>query len=147
MAPGLSTTEDVLAILGTRTNLRVVTASFAGLDEGRDARSILGAWLVQARDRVREASERWPGHGAVKVVSKREPTPAEWDALRFAWRVCAHVKSNTVIFTSDHQTLAVGAGTAVPLAVLISTSMPVADRLKSVSPTKPTLEAESLSAV
>ena len=45
-----------------------------------------------------------------KVVTRRAPTPAEWTALRFAWRVCAHVKSNAVIFTAPDRTLAVGAG-------------------------------------
>ena len=41
----------------TKTNLRVVTASFARpRATARDARSILGAWLVQARDRVTEAA-------------------------------------------------------------------------------------------
>src|ERR1044072_9368789 len=30
--------------------------------------------------------------------------------MRFAWRLCAHVKSNTVIFTSTDRTLAIGAG-------------------------------------
>jgi phosphoribosylaminoimidazolecarboxamide formyltransferase / IMP cyclohydrolase len=43
-------------------------------------------------------------------VTKRAPTPDEWTALRFAWRVCAHVKSNTVIFTTVDRTLAIGAG-------------------------------------
>jgi phosphoribosylaminoimidazolecarboxamide formyltransferase/IMP cyclohydrolase len=28
----------------------------------------------------------------------------------FAWRICAHVKSNAVIFTSADRTLAIGAG-------------------------------------
>lgn len=44
------------------------------------------------------------------MVTKRQPTPDEWRALRFAWRVCAHVKSNTVIFTGPDRTLAIGAG-------------------------------------
>ena len=48
--------------------------------------------------------------GFPKVVTKRQPTPDEWTALRFAWRVCAHVKSNAVIFTAADRTLAVGAG-------------------------------------
>jgi phosphoribosylaminoimidazolecarboxamide formyltransferase/IMP cyclohydrolase len=43
-------------------------------------------------------------------VTKRSPTPDEWRALRFAWRVCAHVKSNAVIFTAADRTLAIGAG-------------------------------------
>jgi phosphoribosylaminoimidazolecarboxamide formyltransferase/IMP cyclohydrolase len=46
----------------------------------------------------------------IRVVTKRQPTAEEWTALRFAWRVCAHVKSNAVIFTSSDRTLAVGAG-------------------------------------
>jgi phosphoribosylaminoimidazolecarboxamide formyltransferase/IMP cyclohydrolase len=45
-----------------------------------------------------------------KVVTKRQPTPEEWTALRFAWRVCAHVKSNTILFTNADRTVAVGAG-------------------------------------
>jgi phosphoribosylaminoimidazolecarboxamide formyltransferase/IMP cyclohydrolase len=43
-------------------------------------------------------------------VTKRQPTAAEWQALRFAWRICAHVKSNTILFTSADRTLAIGAG-------------------------------------
>ena len=43
-------------------------------------------------------------------MTRRAPTGAEWDALRFAWRVCAHVKSNTVVFTGRDVTVAVGAG-------------------------------------
>ena len=43
-------------------------------------------------------------------MTKRPPTADEWRALRFAWRVCAHVKSNTIVFTGADRTLAVGAG-------------------------------------
>ena len=43
-------------------------------------------------------------------MTKRQPTTEEWTALRFAWRVCAHVKSNAVIFTAADRTVAVGAG-------------------------------------
>ena len=46
----------------------------------------------------------------LKVATKRAPTEAEWGALRFAWRICAHVKSNAVIFTDASRTLAIGAG-------------------------------------
>lgn len=45
-----------------------------------------------------------------RVVTRRAPTAEEWEALRFAWRVCAHVKSNAVVFTSRDRTLAIGAG-------------------------------------
>jgi phosphoribosylaminoimidazolecarboxamide formyltransferase / IMP cyclohydrolase len=78
-----------------------------------DVRSILGALLVQRRDGVVEARCAWSTDrlpDGVRVVTKRQPTPEEWQALRFAWRLCAHVKSNAVIFTDAHRTLAIGAG-------------------------------------
>ena len=45
-----------------------------------------------------------------RVATKRQPTAEEWTALRFAWRICANVKSNAVIFTDVQRTLAMGAG-------------------------------------
>jgi len=75
----------------------------------RDVRSVLGAVLVQDGDRVVEAAAPWPSND-LRVVTSRQPTSQEWTALRFAWRLCAHVKSNTVIFTNANRTLAVGAG-------------------------------------
>jgi phosphoribosylaminoimidazolecarboxamide formyltransferase/IMP cyclohydrolase len=65
--------------------------------------------LVQERDRVSEAQLPWPAEG-LKVVTRRQPTPEDWQGMRFAWRVMAHVKSNTVIFTDAVRTLAIGAG-------------------------------------
>ena len=55
-------------------------------------------------------------------------------ALRFAWRICAHVKSNAVIFTDASRTLAIGAGQmsrvdAVAVAVMKSKSKAKSDSL------------------
>ena len=118
VAPDAS--DEARSVLAAKKNLRLVIGDFAphGSEEARDrdVRSILGGWLVQARDRVVEASAAWHGDGAasadsgLRVVTRREPSPAEWTALRFAWRVCAHVKSNTVIFAHADRTAAVGAG-------------------------------------
>jgi phosphoribosylaminoimidazolecarboxamide formyltransferase / IMP cyclohydrolase len=97
------------AILASKANLRVIVADFRKIADAREYRSILGAMLVQDRDRVAEAQMPWPAEG-IKVVTTRQPTPDEWQAMRFAWRVMAHVKSNTVIFTDAVRTLAIGAG-------------------------------------
>jgi phosphoribosylaminoimidazolecarboxamide formyltransferase/IMP cyclohydrolase len=97
-------------ILAKKTNMRVLTADFsAAANVTQDMRSILGGTLLQDRDTVAEAQAPWPA-GEMKVVTKRHPTEEEWTALRFAWRVCAHVKSNTIVFTSADRSLAVGAG-------------------------------------
>ena len=70
--------------------------------------------LVQQRDEVGEARSPWTAANfsavGLRVGTKRAPTEPEWSALRFAWRVCAHVKSNAVIFTDATRTLAIGAG-------------------------------------
>jgi phosphoribosylaminoimidazolecarboxamide formyltransferase/IMP cyclohydrolase len=43
-------------------------------------------------------------------VTKRKPSEEEWRALRFAWKVVKHVKSNAVVFAREDRTLALGAG-------------------------------------
>jgi phosphoribosylaminoimidazolecarboxamide formyltransferase/IMP cyclohydrolase len=117
IAPAVA--EDARPALAKKTNMRVLTADFgplAGQSEagvGVEFRSILGAMLAQERDGVVEARRPWSAEAlpdGVRVVTKRPPTAAEWEALRFAWRICAHVKSNAIIFTDACRTLAIGAG-------------------------------------
>ncbi len=126
IAPSIA--ADATEILAKKTNMRVVTTDFVVFqrDGGLDMRSILGGRLFQDRDTVAEAQAPWPA-GEMKVVTKRHPTEEEWIALRFAWRVCAHVKSNTIVFTSADRSLAVGAGQmsrvdAVKVAVMKAAS-------------------------
>jgi phosphoribosylaminoimidazolecarboxamide formyltransferase/IMP cyclohydrolase len=105
-------------VLAKKTNLRVIVpftidrVDAEGEDEYRemDFRPVLGGVLMQTPDKVTEAAAPWPEGDFPKVVTKRAPTAEEWIALRFAWRVCAHVKSNAVIFTGIDRTLAIGAG-------------------------------------
>jgi phosphoribosylaminoimidazolecarboxamide formyltransferase / IMP cyclohydrolase len=111
IAPAVA--PEALPILATKTNMRVVTADVSALATSathtRELRSILGAMLLQQRDEVTEARAHWPNE-FLTVATRRQPTDEEWQALRFAWRVLAHVKSNTVIFTDGHRTRAIGAG-------------------------------------
>jgi phosphoribosylaminoimidazolecarboxamide formyltransferase/IMP cyclohydrolase len=69
-----------------------------------EIRSVSGGVLVQETDLA--------GLDPVtlRVVSRRQPTPAEWRALRFAWKVVKHVKSNAIVLASEDQVLGVGAG-------------------------------------
>jgi phosphoribosylaminoimidazolecarboxamide formyltransferase/IMP cyclohydrolase len=105
--------DDARPILARKSNMRVVTGDFGRLRHaGLEVRTILGAALVQERDFVAEARHPWSGAvpDGLRVVTRRQPSAQEWEALRFAWRICAHVKSNTVIFTDAMRTLAIGAG-------------------------------------
>ena len=67
-------------------------------------RSVLGGLLVQSND----DADLDPA--ALKVVTRRAPTEAELGALRFAWRVGKHAKSNAIVLTSRDQVVGVGAG-------------------------------------
>ena len=112
IAPSIA--EAARPVLAVKANLRVVTADLSAIVEAsvplRETRSFLGGSLVQDADRVTEARDPWPQGEFPRVVTRRAPSADEWTALRFAWRVCAHVKSNAVIFTGPDRTLAVGAG-------------------------------------
>jgi phosphoribosylaminoimidazolecarboxamide formyltransferase/IMP cyclohydrolase len=67
-------------------------------------RSVLGGLLAQTVDDV----DLDPA--ALKVVTRRAPTETEVRALRFAWRVGKHAKSNAIVLTSSDQVIGVGAG-------------------------------------
>jgi phosphoribosylaminoimidazolecarboxamide formyltransferase/IMP cyclohydrolase len=71
---------------------------------GYDLRRVRGGILMQDWD-MGAIDVR-----ACKVVTERTPTEDEYRALDFAWRVCRHVKSNTIVFASPDQVLGVGAG-------------------------------------
>lgn len=45
-----------------------------------------------------------------KVKTKRPPSSKELEAMRFAWRVVKHVKSNAIVFAIADRTLGIGAG-------------------------------------
>ena len=67
-------------------------------------RSVVGGVLVQSRDE--EPAMDW----ANKVVTERHPTQEELAAMRFAWQVVKHVKSNAIVYAGKDRTLGVGAG-------------------------------------
>jgi phosphoribosylaminoimidazolecarboxamide formyltransferase/IMP cyclohydrolase len=73
-------------------------------DGRRELRSVLGGLLVQETDRA----DLDPAQ--LQVVSRRQPTADERRALRFAWRVAKHVKSNAIVLASAEQVVGVGAG-------------------------------------
>lgn len=45
-----------------------------------------------------------------KVKTQRPPSREELEAMRFAWRVVKHVRSNAIVFASHDRTLGIGAG-------------------------------------
>jgi phosphoribosylaminoimidazolecarboxamide formyltransferase/IMP cyclohydrolase len=67
-------------------------------------RRVDGGILAQTWDRGGD------DFGQAKVVTQRQPTPAEWADLRFAWLVGKHVKSNAIVLARNGMVVGVGAG-------------------------------------
>ncbi len=67
-------------------------------------RSVLGGLLVQSTD----LADLDPGE--LKTVTRRAPSATEMIALRFAWRVAKHAKSNAIVLATAEQVVGVGAG-------------------------------------
>jgi phosphoribosylaminoimidazolecarboxamide formyltransferase / IMP cyclohydrolase len=67
-------------------------------------RSVLGGLLAQSTD----LADLDPA--ALKTVTRRAPSAAELAALRFAWRVAKHAKSNAIVLATAEQVVGVGAG-------------------------------------
>ncbi len=101
VAPGYE--GEALDTLVAKANLRVLTAAAPNAPT-LDVRPIDGGLLVQTPDPVAIDRDAW------WVVSSKEPTPAQWDDLQFAWTVCAAVSSNAIVFARDRQAFGIGAG-------------------------------------
>ncbi|GBQ12507.1 bifunctional phosphoribosylaminoimidazolecarboxamide formyltransferase/inosine monophosphate cyclohydrolase [Komagataeibacter rhaeticus] len=99
-------TEEARQILARKKNLRLLlTGALPDPAQGGVVvSSVAGGFLAQTRDNGRIAPD------ALKVVTKRAPTPAEMADLIFAFRVAKHVKSNAIVYARDQSTVGIGAG-------------------------------------
>lgn len=98
--------EEAIALIAAKKNLRLLVTG--GLPDpragGLDIRTVAGGLLAQSRDNaVVDDME-------LKVVTRRAPTAAEISDLKFAFRVCKHVKSNAIVYARDGATVGIGAG-------------------------------------
>ena len=103
-----SFTPEAKAVLSSAKRLLNIRLLELDMSEpqtgGYDLRRVRGGMLMQDWD-TGSVDVR-----ACKVVTQRKPTEREYQALDFAWRVCRHVKSNTIVFAAPDQVLGVGAG-------------------------------------
>jgi phosphoribosylaminoimidazolecarboxamide formyltransferase / IMP cyclohydrolase len=103
IAPSFS--DEALAILTKKKNLRLLTIPFA--DENKAELKMVtieGGLLVQEQDRFTLDD------ATVTVPTKRQPTEQEWAALKLGWKVVKHVKSNAIVLTNEDMTIGIGAG-------------------------------------
>jgi len=103
IAPRFS--DEALGVFAKKKNLRLMIAKEGlGADALLEVRSVVGGVLLQDRDRQLGNVKEF------RVVTRREPTPEEWTAMIFGWKVGKHVKSNAIVYCRGEQTLGIGAG-------------------------------------
>jgi phosphoribosylaminoimidazolecarboxamide formyltransferase/IMP cyclohydrolase len=104
IAPGYD--DRALDRLKKRRDLRIlqIPNTYHLSPNTLEFRTIAGGILAQTPD-IRRASDL-----DLKVMTKRAPTAAELEDLRFAWSALKHVKSNAIVLAKDRATVGIGCG-------------------------------------
>ncbi|MDB6078853.1 MAG: phosphoribosylaminoimidazolecarboxamide formyltransferase/IMP cyclohydrolase [Akkermansiaceae bacterium] len=99
---------EARAVLQKKKNLRIMKMNEAYLTAKKAPviRSCPGGLMVMDSDHSTQGLDDMEN----KVVTKRPPTEEEMRAMRFAWRVVKHVKSNAIVYAQSDRTLGIGAG-------------------------------------
>ncbi|HZK15898.1 MAG TPA: bifunctional phosphoribosylaminoimidazolecarboxamide formyltransferase/IMP cyclohydrolase [Solirubrobacterales bacterium] len=104
LAPGFE--HGALEVLQRKEAIRILCdEERRQADPGeRDVKRVRGGLLIQDRDGDPEPRQ------IMEVVTKTEPSEAQWDDLLFAWTVVRHVRSNAIVIAKGGATLGIGAG-------------------------------------
>lgn len=104
IAPGFD--DDARKSFKRKKNLRLLEINLpeSGLPKGLEFKQLDHALLVQDKDNKRVPFEEW------KLVSERQPTTDEIEALKMAWTIVPHVKSNAIVYANADGAVGVGAG-------------------------------------
>jgi len=110
IAPEFS--DEALTVLRGKPNVRVLRIALpaggaSAWDQGRNAVDMkrVGSGIL-----LQTADNHELGESDLKVVTRKQPTPAQLQDMLFAWTVAKYVKSNAIVFCADGMTLGVGAG-------------------------------------
>lgn len=97
--------KSALSILEKKKNLRLLEVDFSEFKANEfDIKKVANGILIQENDFELDKENEW------KVVTKAKPTAEQMSALRFAWKVVKHVKSNAIVYANDKRTIGIGAG-------------------------------------
>lgn len=102
VAPGCD--PEAAAILAAKSKVRVLLLPDLKTGPQLTVKAIAGGFLAQTADDLIANPTDW------QVVTAAQPTAPQLEELRFAWKICKHVKSNAIVVTRDRATLGVGAG-------------------------------------
>ncbi|WP_413726026.1 bifunctional phosphoribosylaminoimidazolecarboxamide formyltransferase/IMP cyclohydrolase [Sodalis sp. RH16] len=100
-----SITDDALAVLKAKQNVRVLTCgAWQARIPGLDFKRVNGGLLVQERDLG------MVGPADLRIVTERQPSETELRDALFCWKVAKYVKSNAIVYARGNMTIGIGAG-------------------------------------
>ncbi|WLD59083.1 bifunctional phosphoribosylaminoimidazolecarboxamide formyltransferase/IMP cyclohydrolase [Salinispirillum sp. LH 10-3-1] len=103
IAPAIS--DSAREVVSVKPNVRLLACGEWDVAQpGWDFKKVTGGLLIQERDLGTMTTEQ------LKIVTQRQPTPAEMTDLLFAWKVAKFVKSNAIVYASAGMTVGIGAG-------------------------------------
>lgn len=105
-------TAEALAIFKAKANVRVLKIALpaGGNSAWEKGRNAIDSKRVGSGILLQTADNHEINVADLKVVTQKQPTPAQMQDLLFAWRVAKYVKSNAIVFCGEGMTLGVGAG-------------------------------------
>lgn len=95
--------EQSIAILKRKKNIRILKGMYTD-EHALTYKHINGGMLVQVKDNQQDSNALFD------IVSKRQPTSKELEAMRFAFNVVRYIKSNGIVIATTQRTLGIGAG-------------------------------------
>jgi phosphoribosylaminoimidazolecarboxamide formyltransferase / IMP cyclohydrolase len=95
---------DALEAFAAKKQLRVIELPVSSGIGSLDFKRVRGGFLVQDQFQFDPSEQDW------KVATKRQPSEAEWNDLRFGWAAVAAVKSNAILLARDEMAIGIGAG-------------------------------------
>ena len=96
--------KDALRILKSKKNLRIIDISNFELKKNISIKSYDRSFLIQTKDNIVIDKKK------LRCVTKLKPSKNELAEIQFAFNICKHVKSNSIVLCNNFSTIGIGAG-------------------------------------
>ncbi len=96
--------KEALNILRKKKNLRIINITNFKLKNLSSIKSFDGSFLLQSKDNIVIDEKK------LKCVTNLKPNKKEIAEMQFAFNVCKHVKSNSIVLSNNFSTIGIGAG-------------------------------------
>ena len=95
--------KDALKILKKKKNISLITCHNFNSSSNENYQFLGNSFLIQDSDNVLFQNK-------LKIVTKKKPTIAQLNSMKFAFNICKFVKSNAIVLANGKSTIGIGSG-------------------------------------